>query len=260
MLSVTGSCSLSICAQQLDETLKTTFSQVRHLAEAAQAIWERIEADGRQPTAKDLASLRPTINQKLLAPGAFSCGGGVVVKPSSLADREMYIEWWYLAAAGKTLPLNPSFDQHRTSYYDYTKMPWYIRPKSTGFGAVEGPYIDLYGTNMYVLTFTVPILAQGRFVGVAGLDLPLHSIERRLLQCLLHLKDETILISHDDRIIASNTANWMVGDLFSDLSSQKYLNGDRLELSESDAGWSLVTLPTQRVKHHPIEGVAKPLK
>ncbi|WGI25081.1 cache domain-containing protein [Halomonas alkaliantarctica] len=246
MSSLSNNYSLSECAQQLDKTLKTTFGQVRQLVEETQALWKRVEAEGRQPASKDLALLRPAINQQLLASGTFSCGGGIVLEPCCLADREMYLEWWYLADAGKTLPLRPNFDHRRENYYDYTEMPWYCRPRHTGKSVVEGPYIDLYGTNMYVLTFTIPIFVQGRFIGVAGIDLSLHSVERRLVRSLMRLEREVVLISSDERIIASNTANWMVGDLASNLLSTIPLTGNRLALPESEAGWSLVILPGLR--------------
>ncbi|MFQ6572299.1 PDC sensor domain-containing protein [Pseudomonas sp. UM16] len=246
MFAVSDNDPLSACAQQLDSTLGTIFSQVRQLVEETRVLWERILAEGRQPTARDLASLRPAIDQQLLATGAFGCGGGVIVEPNCLADREMHLEWWYLADGGKTLPLRPNFDQRRENYYDYTAMPWYSRPRDSGKSVVEGPYVDLYGTNMYVLTFTMPILVQGQFIGVAGLDLSLHNVERLLVRSLMRLEHEAVLISADGRVIASNTANWMVGDLALTLLNTLPKDGLRLALAESEAGWSLVRLPALR--------------
>lgn len=43
---------------------------------------------------------------------------------------------------------------------------------------------------MYVLTFTMPIVVQGRFIGVAGLDLSLHNLERLLVRSLMRLEHE----------------------------------------------------------------------
>ncbi|KJK08129.1 MULTISPECIES: cache domain-containing protein [Pseudomonas] len=246
MFAVSDNDPLSACAQQLDSTLGTIFSQVRQLVEETCTLWERVLSEGRQPTARDLALLRPAIDQQLLATGAFGCGGGVIVEPNCLADREMHLEWWYLADAGKTLPLRPNFDQRRENYYDYTAMPWYSRPRDSGKSVVEGPYVDLYGTNMYVLTFTMPILVQGQFIGVAGLDLSLHNVERLLVRSLMRLEHEAVLISADGRVIASNTANWMVGDLALTLLNTLPKDGLRLALAESEAGWSLVRLPALR--------------
>lgn len=246
MFALSDNDPLSACAQQLDHTLGTIFGQVRQLVEETRALWARVLAEGRQPCARDLATLRPAIDQQLLTTGAFGCGGGIIVEPNGLADREMHLEWWYLADGGKTLPLRPNFDRRRENYYDYTEMPWYSRPMKTGKSVVEGPYVDLYGTNMYVLTFTMPIEVQGRFIGVAGLDLSLHNVERLLVRSLMRLEHEAVLISADGRVIASNTANWMVGELAQTLLNTLPRDGIRLALAESEAGWSLVRLPVLR--------------
>lgn len=246
MFALSENDPLSVCARQLDTTLETIFRQARQLVEETQALWERVLSEGRQPGAKDLASLRPAIDQQLLATGAFGCGGGVIVEPGRLADRDMHLEWWYLADAGKTLPLRPNFDRRRENYYDYTAMPWYSRPRDSGRPVVEGPYVDLYGTNMYVLTFTIPIMVQGAFIGVAGLDLALHTVERLLVRSLMRLEHEAVLLSADGRVIASNTANWMVGDLAPELLESMPQEGVRLALAQSEAGWSLVRLPALR--------------
>lgn len=246
MFDLSDNDPLSACAQQLNSTLGAIFSQVRHLVDETQSLWERILAEGREPIARDMATLRPAIDQQLLATGAFGCGGGVIFEPGCLADREMHLEWWYLADAGKTMPLRPNFDRRRENFYDYTAMPWYSRPRATGKPVVEGPYVDLYGTNMYVLTFTIPIWVQDRFIGVAGLDLSLHNVERMLVRSLMRLEHQAVLIAADGRVIASNSANWMVGDLALALLNAVPHDGTRLGLAESEAGWSLVRLPTLR--------------
>lgn len=246
MSSAIDSDPLLLCAQQLNSTVGTVFGQVRQLVDVAVEQWTRVLAEGRQPASKDLALLRPAIDEQLLATGAFGCGGGVIVEPGCLADREMHLEWWYLADGGKTLPLRPNFDRRRENFYDYTNMPWYARPRDSRNSSVEGPYVDLYGTNMYVLTFTMPILVEGQFIGVAGLDLSLHNLEKMLVCSLMRLEHEAVLISADGRIIAANTANWMVGDLAPKLLDPTPLGGVRLVLEEPEAGWSLIRLPSPR--------------
>lgn len=238
--------SLAVCARQLNSTVGTIFGQVRQLVDVTVELWTRVLSEGCQPSSKDLAQLRPAIDEQLLVTGAFGCGGGVIVEPGCLSDREMHLEWWYLADAGKTLPLRPNFDRRRENFYDYPNMPWYAHPRDSRNSNVEGPYVDLYGTNMYVLTFTMPIFVDGRFIGVAGLDLSLHNVEKMLIRSLMCLENEAVLISSEGRIIASNTANWMVGDLVPKLLDPTPMNGVRLVLEEPEAGWSLIQLPGLR--------------
>lgn len=246
MFALSENDPLCACARQLNSTLESIFSQVRQLVDETIGIWERVLTEGRVPNVKDLALLRPAIDQQLLATGAFGCGGGVIIEPGSLSDQAMHLEWWYLADAGKTLPLRPNFDRRRENFYDYTAAPWFSRPRDSGNSSVEGPYVDLYGTNMYVLTFTMPIFVQGRFVGVAGLDLSLHNVERMLVRSLMRLEHEAVLVSADGRVIASNTANWMVGDLAPRLLDPSLSHGVRVVLAEPEGGWSLIRLPDLR--------------
>lgn len=246
MFALSENTPLSTCARQLDSTLGTIFSQVRNLVEETRQLWERVMADGRQPDARDLALLQPTIEQMLHDSGSFGCGGGVIIEPGCMGDRDMHLEWRHLVDGGKTLPLRPNFDRSRENFYDYTEMLWYNRPRDSGKSVVEGPYIDLYGTNMYVLTFTVPMYVQGRFIGVAGLDLSLHTVERLLIRSLMRLEHEAVLIAANGRVIASNTPNWMIGDLAQDLLQPAPELGERLPLGEPDAGWSLVHLLAMR--------------
>ncbi|MFD2645398.1 hypothetical protein [Pseudomonas japonica] len=81
---------------------------------------------------------------------------------------------------------------------------------------------------------------------MAGLDLSLHNLERLLVRSLMKLDHEAVLLSADGRVIASNTANWMVGDLVATLLNTLQLDEIRLTLSEPETGWSLVRLPTTR--------------
>ena len=38
----------------------------------------------------------------------------------------------------------------------------------TGERAITGPYVDYLCTDQYTLTFTAPLVVDGRFLGVAG--------------------------------------------------------------------------------------------
>ena len=81
------------------------------------------------------------------------------------------------------------------------------RPKNTGSNVVVGPYVDLYGADMYIMTFSLPIHVDGRFVGIAGADIALHRFERILLSSLIKMENEALIVSEEGRIIAANTAD-----------------------------------------------------
>ncbi len=66
----------------------------------------------------------------------------------------------------------------------YSRREWFTVPMETGAGHITGPYVDFLCTDEYTLTFTVPVKAHGRIVGVAGADIFVESIEELLVDRL----------------------------------------------------------------------------
>lgn len=236
---------LQACAQRINASIGNVFAQLNQLVDGVRALWEEAEAAGRQPCSRDLEVLRPKIDAHLLESRSCAYGAGVVLEPGVLADQEMYLEWRRLVGQQKTVPLRLNFNQRSENFYNYLGMPWFRVPRETGRSTVASPYVDLYGSDMYVMTFTTPIMVGDRFIGVAGADVPLHSFERVLARSLVRLEQDALVLSADGRVIASNTADWSVGELACQLLANVDGRCSVLELSEM-ATWSLVCLPSCR--------------
>lgn len=235
---------LPTCATRLDNALADVFTKLQGLADDAALVWAECAKEQRKPSARDLSVLKAKIDALLLDKRACIYGTGVVVEPGELSDKQMFIEWWRLAGSEKTLPLKLNFNQASENFYNYQNMPWFSVPRSIGDRSVAGPYVDLYGSNMYILTFSLPIYFEGRFIGVVGADLPLHRFERVLIANLMRLPNETLLISADGRVVAANTANWVMGDLAGRLLND--VDCHRQKLGDNVLGWSLLSLPQMR--------------
>jgi C4-dicarboxylate-specific signal transduction histidine kinase len=113
-------------------------------------------------------------------------------------------------------------------------MPWFSKPRSSGQSWVDGPFVDLYGADLYILAFSVPILLEGRFVGVAVADVAMQDFERVLLSSLLRLDREALIINGEGRVLAANTPHWSTGEMARSIGQQRVL-----EL-EGAARWALV--------------------
>lgn len=231
---------VSICIERLNSAFYDVFANLQLLAGETQRIWEFCASQQRKPCARDLSVLRDLIDAQLLERATCVHGSGVVVEPGELSDQSMHLEWWRLTDANKTLPLMLNFNQCSESFYNYMSMPWFLGPRSTGCATVDGPYVDLYGADMYVLTCAVPIFFHERFIGVAGSDLPLHEVERLLISTLMHLSHEALLVSTAGRVIAANTADWSTGDLA--LSAMQADGTVCHSLGDATLGWQLVCL------------------
>jgi hypothetical protein len=74
--------------------------------------------------------------------------------------------------------------------------------------------VDYICTHKYTFTVSVPVVADGRFVGVAGADILAGEVERMLLPGLSMLgraKRPAVLVSGNGRVIASGTASILPG-------------------------------------------------
>jgi len=90
--------------------------------------------------------------------------------------------------------------------YDYHKdNEWYSKPKATGKMSYSEPYYDDGGSNITMVSVTMPVSNKaGKFVGVAGTDVSLDSMQKVLGQTHLFKagSDYLFLVSQSGRIIS----------------------------------------------------------
>jgi hypothetical protein len=113
-----------------------------------------------------------------------------------------------------------------------------------------GPYVDAHGTDRYLLTFTVPVLADGAFLGVVGADVPVARLERHLLRAWAlqgvgrhdngvgeqvgEVGAQVMIINSHGRVVVSNYAGALSGDL---LPGSAHPPSKRVDLT--DVPWQL---------------------
>lgn len=148
---------------------------------------------GVKPSSKDLAVLKPKIDAQLEQilhawnRRPFWSRESWTTARCTLSGGE-----WALRA--RLSPMTLNFNRRSESFYNYQSMPWFARPKNTGSNVVVGPYVDLYGADMYIMAFSLPIHVDGRFVGIAGADIALHRFERILLSSLIKMENEALIV------------------------------------------------------------------
>lgn len=170
---------------------------------------------GERLTSDDIAQLRPELLERLRreGEGEVVVGMGMIVTPGLLADEPRRLEWWHTVPGRDPAFLNVDLDPESIGFYDYAEAEWFAVPRRTGARHVVGPYVDYGGTDRYMLTLTLPVRAEGEFLGVVGADVPVSRFEALLLPGLAALDDEVILINAERRIILSNSARRLTGSL-----------------------------------------------
>ncbi|CAA9315136.1 MAG: FIG00828551: hypothetical protein [uncultured Nocardioidaceae bacterium] len=125
--------------------------------------------------------------------------------------HERFMSWWQRSPAGGVARLRLNFDPASVDVYDYLQMEWFQSARGGRRRVVYGPYVDYSGSELYILTMTVPVHLAGGFVGVVGADLAATALERRLVLVLRRSADEAVLVSAERRVLATNSPRWVVG-------------------------------------------------
>lgn len=162
-------------------------------------------------------------------------GAGVVMAPGVLADAAHWLEWWTVdATAGydRCTKLAAETDPRAVGFRDYTELPWYQRPLTTGGRHVTGPYVDYLCTDQYTLTFTQPLVVGGEFAGVVGADVLVAWLEQHLLDVLGSADEACALINSTGRVVTSSDPTWVTGDLIRGLPLAAWFGGDAADHDE----------------------------
>lgn len=173
------------------------------------------------PTRRGLCGLQPLCEGLLTGTDRLLVGAGYVAAPDVLTDAPYWLEWWTSSedADGARGPqrLDVVVDPAAEDFRDYTTLPWFAVPRSTGARHVTGPYVDYLCTDEYTLTFTVPVEAQGRFAGVVGADVYVRHVEMRTMAEIDALPGTVTLVNAQGRVLVSNDGSLDSGSLVRDV-------------------------------------------
>lgn len=212
----------------LDQTKVETEAGVgRHVAEAAEAVFALVSTlrtatedlfaaarrEGRRMTVADLAEIDSLAIGMLGEVDGIVPGAGFIAAPETLSDAPRWLQWWMQNRTGSPTRLVAQLDPTRDRFYDYTELPWFAVPASTGRRHITGPYVDYVCSDEYALTFTEPVFDDGTFVGVAGADVFVNRYEHLVLPPLRSLPKAAALVNTQGRVIVSNTARLVTGTL-----------------------------------------------
>lgn len=181
----------------------------------------------------------------LTDPGRKVAGAGLVLAPDVLADAAYWLEWWTSNPdASPRLPrrLAAETDPRAVGFRDYTHLPWYAVPLTTGAAHITGPYVDYLCTDQQTLTFTRPVWRGGEFAGVVGLDLLVRTFEERMFGPLDRVEGSCAVINATGRVVTSSDLQWVTGDLIRGLPVQQWWAGEDVAHEEWEF-WPCPGLP-----------------
>lgn len=200
-------------ANQISAVIERVFASLAEMRDSVLALHGKAQAAGAALRSDDLAQLRPLLFDHLDTQRPLIAGTGYICAPNVLADAPRWLEWWESTPGNDHRFLDVDLDPDSVDFYDYTAAEWFEVPQRTRERVIVGPYVDYGGTDAYMLTLTMPVIAPGAFLGVAGADVPAGGFEAAVLPVLRKVAAEAALLNSAGRIIASNTPRKVQGSL-----------------------------------------------
>ncbi|MEJ1089880.1 cache domain-containing protein [Microbacterium sp. Mu-80] len=136
-------------------------------------------------------------------------GAGFIAAIDLLADARGHLAWWQGAERRKLVLASQTVNKE---HIDYSELEWYRMPMSTLQPHVAGPYVDYLCSDEYTITIAVPAVADGRALGVAGLDLLVAEVERELTPRFAALGAQVTLTNGVGRVVVSTDPRCATGD------------------------------------------------
>lgn len=196
----------------IESVVERVFRSVTAVRDDALRSHRAARERGEPMCDRDITAIRGPLLDLLGREDEIAVGLGMIVAPGVLADRSLRLEWWQ-ADPDREVPvwLEVDLHPHSVGFYDYAAAEWFVVPQRTGRRHVVGPYVDVHGTDRYLLTLTEPVLADGQFLGVAGADVPVARFETLVLRELGDLAADVVVVNAEDRVVLSTSARWLTG-------------------------------------------------
>lgn len=141
-----------------------------------------------------------------------------------------FTPYWTRSADGK-IAVQPlvEYDTNDKHPNGVLKGGWYIGPRDTQKESVLGPlpYI-VQGKQVWLATMSVPIIVDGKFIGVAGADYDLDFVQKISLQVDKELfagKGEVAIISDQGLLVADSEHPDSIGEHFKKVMGNNWARG-----------------------------------
>lgn len=222
-------------ADALTNWLGGVYTETNELARNVASVLEKNLTAKSRAGKSALAGL-DKVAWRFLEKNSFATGAGTFVTAEAVEEGDRPFEWWFRKSSGERERLDADRMPGSNRYYDYEKRPFFTTAASTGEQTLSGPYLDYFGFEEYILSFTAPFFVHGNFTGVAGCDIRIKDLEPLIMPHLLAVPGDAALINANNRVILGNSGMYLIGDRI----KSDVLNQRRMPLDVPHLGLSLL--------------------
>ncbi len=160
--------------------------------------------------AASVEAMRPTSVEQVNAliektlqsyPAAF--GSTIAFAPDSFSKEQRLVAP-YLYRGKEGLEFKDLSDES----YNYPKWEWFTIPEESGKPRWSEPYIDVGGGDLPMTTYSQPFFRDGRFWGVATIDVALEELTDEIEKIKVATSGRAFLISKEGRFLTVPDEDW----------------------------------------------------
>ena len=132
-------------------------------------------------------------------------GAALAFEPDEFPGRRLFGPYVYRQGKDLAEIVTTELD------YDYTRpeWDWWQLPRKALKGVWTEPYFDEGGGNIYMTTFSAPFFRDGRFTGVATIDIPLEPLKQLITSLQGDQGQRFLLLSAQQRILYSDNTDYI---------------------------------------------------
>jgi hypothetical protein len=186
---------------KMSDQVNTLLGQMRDhvLADAA--------ANKRTQRRLSLADFEPFVHQLYSTESLPMLGMGFLPHPDVLPNFP--VRWWYNSGTAATAEsplraLTVGSQPQAMDFYDTLSTEWWQNAANSSDPVVSGPFVDISGTNAYVVTFSQAVRVDGELLGVVAADVTVATLQALCQNTLLDLARPTSVVNHEGMVIATN--------------------------------------------------------
>ncbi|MFV0464018.1 MAG: cache domain-containing protein [Nostocoides sp.] len=122
------------------------------------------------------------------------------------------VHWWYRPVGGRpSEQLEATSNPQLMGFYDVETTPWWQGAVTSSGLFVSGPYVDVSGTNAYILTGSRAVKLHKRFHGVVSLDIEVGALQDLWQRDLIRAENPTSVVDVEGSVIATNSGEILGG-------------------------------------------------
>lgn len=231
--------TLERTVEALTASINGVFADLEKIASTVSSVADKAPGIPRR---SEYLFLKQELSRFINLHSDLIIGAGIAYAPGSLPEAPHWLEWWRAQPNGEPKFVTHDLNPDSLNYYDYTTREWFKVPSSTGRPLAVGPYVDIGGINVSIITLCVPApTAQGTHV--LGCDLPLAKLEKVFLRSLRIREPAVVLLGPNGRVISSNNARHATGNLLQPQEiAQAEISLDITAGNPSRLPWKLISL------------------